>query len=75
MADFNQDWSQLSKDIILPPFFDKADYFSSVLRVSSAELQLWTHYDVSLCSICTQTVKDLQKKIHIVGNFGRRLLW
>lgn len=30
----------------IPPLFDESALFSSVLRVSSPGLRLWTHYDV-----------------------------
>jgi tRNA wybutosine-synthesizing protein 5 len=34
------------EDIRLPVFFDDEKLFSSVLRVGSANIQLWTHYDI-----------------------------
>ena len=38
---------ELIGDIHLPLFFEEGKFFSSVLRVGSAGIQLWTHYDVS----------------------------
>ncbi|ELT88607.1 hypothetical protein CAPTEDRAFT_174378 [Capitella teleta] len=45
-ADISQDFPVLSRDITIPPFFDKQKFFSSVFRISSRKIQLWTHYDV-----------------------------
>mmetsp|Transcript_16549 Transcript_16549/g.41848 ORF Transcript_16549/g.41848 Transcript_16549/m.41848 type:complete len:426 (+) Transcript_16549:147-1424(+) len=45
IADLKTDFPQLADDIQLPELFDPADYFSSVLRVGSPGLHLWTHYD------------------------------
>ena len=36
----------LAPDFTLPPLFDSERLFSSILRVSSARLRVWTHYDV-----------------------------
>lgn len=38
---------ELMEDLSLPKFFDKDKFFSSVLRVGSPGVRLWTHYDVS----------------------------
>jgi tRNA wybutosine-synthesizing protein 5 len=45
-ADFTIQYPELSPDINLPMFFGKDKIFSSVLRISSPDCQLWTHYDV-----------------------------
>ncbi|KAI0233405.1 tRNA wybutosine-synthesizing protein 5 [Lamellibrachia satsuma] len=45
-ADLQKDFPELAADIKLPAFFDDSQFFSSVLRLSSSGLQLWTHYDV-----------------------------
>ena len=42
----HEDFPDLSPDFRLPPLFDPDRLFSSVLRVSSAGLRVWTHYDV-----------------------------
>ena len=41
-----QQFPELIGDINFPPFFDEKKFFSSVFRISSNELRLWTHYDV-----------------------------
>lgn len=43
---FDRDYPELSADFFLPKFFDEESLFSSVLRVSSADIRVWTHYDV-----------------------------
>ena len=43
---FSKDFPELSDDFILPQYFDEEALFSSVLRISSAEIRVWTHYDV-----------------------------
>ncbi|XP_032880881.1 tRNA wybutosine-synthesizing protein 5 [Amblyraja radiata] len=45
-ADITKQFPTLADDINIPAFFDKEQIFSSVFRISSAGLQLWTHYDV-----------------------------
>ena len=50
MADFNRDYPSLAGDLRLPSLFPQERYFSSVLRLGSAGVQLWTHYDVSHAS-------------------------
>lgn len=47
VANIEKEFPELSKDVRIPPFFGKDQFFSSVLRVGSPDLQLWTHYDVS----------------------------
>ncbi|KAJ9601316.1 hypothetical protein L9F63_000538 [Diploptera punctata] len=46
VADVRKQFPALAEDIIFPNFFDEKDLFSSVLRVGSPGVQLWTHYDV-----------------------------
>ena len=42
----HEDFPDLALDFTLPPLFDSERLFSSILRVSSARLRVWTHYDV-----------------------------
>ncbi|CAH2306031.1 tRNA wybutosine-synthesizing 5 isoform X1 [Pelobates cultripes] len=46
IADIGNQFPRLAADIQIPQFFDKDQFFSSVFRISSPGLQLWTHYDV-----------------------------
>ncbi|XP_062907981.1 tRNA wybutosine-synthesizing protein 5 [Mobula hypostoma] len=46
VADITKQFPTLAEDIKIPEFFDKEQFFSSVFRISSPGLQLWTHYDV-----------------------------
>jgi len=46
IADIHRDFPELSPDVIFPPLFDPECFFSSVFRISSPGVQLWTHYDV-----------------------------
>lgn len=47
-ADFHRDFPGLSGDFRLPKgFFEPENrFFSSVLRISSANIRMWTHFDV-----------------------------
>jgi len=36
----------IANDIKYPPLFSADQFFSSVLRIGSANTQLWTHYDI-----------------------------
>ncbi|XP_017294113.1 tRNA wybutosine-synthesizing protein 5 [Kryptolebias marmoratus] len=45
-ADLRKQFPELAEDFHTPRFFDPDRFFSSVFRISSAGLQLWTHYDV-----------------------------
>ncbi|XP_032385417.1 tRNA wybutosine-synthesizing protein 5 isoform X2 [Etheostoma spectabile] len=45
-ADLRQQFPDLAQDFHIPRFFEPAQFFSSVFRISSCGLQLWTHYDV-----------------------------
>ena len=46
VADVRKQFPTLAKDIVFPEFFDDNELFSSVLRMGSPGVQLWTHYDV-----------------------------
>ncbi|XP_006029824.1 tRNA wybutosine-synthesizing protein 5 isoform X1 [Alligator sinensis] len=46
IADIRKQFPLLAEDIQIPEYFAKEQFFSSVFRISSAGLQLWTHYDV-----------------------------
>ncbi|XP_017694471.1 PREDICTED: tRNA wybutosine-synthesizing protein 5 isoform X3 [Lepidothrix coronata] len=46
IADIRKQFPVLAKDVQIPEYFEKEQFFSSVFRISSAGLQLWTHYDV-----------------------------
>ena len=39
---------KLAQDIKIPKLYPEDRFFSSVFRISSANGQLWTHYDVSI---------------------------
>ncbi|XP_068602350.1 tRNA wybutosine-synthesizing protein 5 [Brachionichthys hirsutus] len=45
-ADLSRQFPVLAADFRVPPFFAPDQFFSSVFRISSSGLQLWTHYDV-----------------------------
>ncbi|RNA01362.1 tRNA wybutosine-synthesizing 5 [Brachionus plicatilis] len=46
VADIQKDYPELSNEIRYPPLFELENFFSSVFRISSAGLRLWTHYDI-----------------------------
>ncbi|XP_061413585.1 tRNA wybutosine-synthesizing protein 5 isoform X1 [Lethenteron reissneri] len=46
VADIRKQFPELAKDVILPEFYEEEQFFSSVFRISSPGIQLWTHYDV-----------------------------
>ncbi|KAM9548293.1 tRNA wybutosine-synthesizing protein 5 isoform 1-T1 [Guaruba guarouba] len=46
IADIRKQFPTLAEDVQIPEYFEKEQFFSSVFRISSAGLQLWTHYDV-----------------------------
>lgn len=46
VADIKKDFPELADDIQFPPFFEEEQFFSSVFRIASKGIQLWTHYDV-----------------------------
>ncbi|XP_070771242.1 tRNA wybutosine-synthesizing protein 5 [Enoplosus armatus] len=45
-ADLSKQFPDLAEDFHIPQFFAPDQFFSSVFRISSCGLQLWTHYDV-----------------------------
>ncbi|KAM4608418.1 tRNA wybutosine-synthesizing protein 5 [Polymixia lowei] len=45
-ADLGKQFPELAEDFHIPQFFEPDQFFSSVFRISSCGLQLWTHYDV-----------------------------
>lgn len=46
MADIAVQFPSLAADIQIPDFFEPSKFFSSVFRIASKGVQLWTHYDV-----------------------------
>lgn len=46
IADIKVQFPELASDLIIPDLFPKDRFFSSVFRIASKGLQLWTHYDV-----------------------------
>ncbi|CAH1788010.1 unnamed protein product [Owenia fusiformis] len=46
IADIKRQFPELAEDLKIPHFFEAEQFFSSVFRVSSFGMQLWTHYDV-----------------------------
>jgi len=45
-SDISKQWPEIFQDVNLPIFFPKEKFFSSVFRIASPGMQLWTHYDV-----------------------------
>ncbi|XP_014239313.1 tRNA wybutosine-synthesizing protein 5-like [Cimex lectularius] len=46
VANVEKQFPQISRDIKYPELFDKSDFFSSVFRIGSCGVQIWTHYDI-----------------------------
>ena len=46
IADINVQFPELASDLVIPDLFPREKFFSSVFRIASKGLQLWTHYDV-----------------------------
>nr|KAG5713548.1 hypothetical protein BaRGS_024596 [Batillaria attramentaria] len=46
IANIHQQFPDLAKDLNIPDFFEPSKFFSSVFRIASKGLQLWTHYDI-----------------------------
>lgn len=46
VANFIEQYPEVAKDLKIPNFFNKDDLFSSVFRVGSPGVRLWTHYDI-----------------------------
>ena len=51
IADIKKDFPSLAADIHIPEAFPEDQFYSSVFRMASAGVQLWTHYDVSTFGI------------------------
>ena len=64
IADIHKSFPQLSKDIIFPDVFDKQKFFSSVFRIGSKGIRLWTHYDVGVCCNTILTIDQLQNLLY-----------
>ncbi|XP_022111913.1 tRNA wybutosine-synthesizing protein 5-like isoform X1 [Acanthaster planci] len=45
-ADLTKQFPTLAADVAIPRYFKEGAFFSSVLRLGSAGVQLWTHYDI-----------------------------
>ena len=45
-SNFQKQFPKLKDDLRIPPVFSVKQKFSSVFRMSSPGVQLWTHYDV-----------------------------
>ncbi|CAL1538086.1 unnamed protein product [Lymnaea stagnalis] len=46
VADISVQFPHLAKDVNIPELFERDRFFSSVFRIASRGVQLWTHYDV-----------------------------
>ena len=46
IADIHKQFPKLAEDFKIPNIFDEKSFFSSVFRISSSGVQLWTHYDI-----------------------------
>lgn len=46
VSHLQKQFPEITNDIKIPKFFNDENFFSSVLRISSKDIQLWTHYDV-----------------------------
>lgn len=44
-SDIQRQFPKLADDLIIPNYFDQERFFSSVFRISSHGIQIWTHYD------------------------------
>ncbi|ESN93691.1 hypothetical protein HELRODRAFT_194025 [Helobdella robusta] len=68
VCDIYKHFPELSDDINFPDMFEKEQIYSSVFRIASKGVQLWTHYDVGevgvRCLFVTQNRK-IQSKIEI----------
>lgn len=59
VADIRKQFPLLEGDIKFPKFFKDEQFFSSVFRISSPGLQLWTHYDVCYINEKSKAIVDL----------------
>ena len=48
IANIHKQFPELAKDITFPDFIPEGKFFSSVFRIASQGIQLWTHYDASI---------------------------
>jgi len=71
VADIRRDFPELSDDITFPALFDAERFFSSVLRISSRGVQLWTHYDV--CELTSVNVVT-SRQLFMITSFDLRPL-
>ncbi|XP_001635034.2 tRNA wybutosine-synthesizing protein 5 isoform X1 [Nematostella vectensis] len=46
ISDIEEHFPNLARDLQVPEFYPKEQFFSSVFRIASAGSQLWTHYDI-----------------------------
>ncbi|GFY78948.1 tRNA wybutosine-synthesizing protein 5 [Trichonephila inaurata madagascariensis] len=46
VADIRQQFPAVANDILFPNFVPKQDVFSSIFRIASKGVSIWTHYDV-----------------------------
>lgn len=46
VADIQKQFPSIASDLHIPKFFEQASFFSSVFRIGSSGVQLWTHYDI-----------------------------
>jgi hypothetical protein len=72
IADITKQFPELAEDIYIPQFFSPERFFSSVFRISSNGIQLWTHYDViyyysilSYIYLCNQCLSPQTKWVRI----------
>ena len=45
VADFQNDFPEISSDVNFPSLCNEDSFFSSVFRISSPSVELWTHFD------------------------------
>lgn len=57
-ADLSKQFPDLAEDFHVPQFFTADQFFSSVFRISSCGLQLWTHYDVGVSRFLKRHVNN-----------------
>lgn len=61
VSDISVHFPQLAEDLTVPPVFPQEKFFSSVFRITSPQLQLWTHYDT-----CDNILIQIKGKKRIV---------
>lgn len=71
ISDINVQFPSLAQDINIPKLYPEDRFFSSVFRISSAQGQLWTHYDVStevhpLYGQCCGLIDSLRNSPNII---------